>query len=667
MCRIAAFALVGAVALATAHAEDAAGIDRKIGDTAKYLSSDELEGRGIGTAGLETAAQFIAKEFEKIGLNTALFEESPFQRFEANTSARLGEHNTLALVQAGNEPQKRARVELEQGKDFTTLAAGNSGKFDLPLAFAGYGITAKAQGYDDYSGLDAKGKMLIILRHLPQQSNSHNALKADKAAQHDAFSRKLANAYEHGAAGVIFTTSAEGVEQEAEQYRRRWRIGLEELLTAAAEAKTNGQNGKPNWNDDRKRIDEFAEQLLKYGRQADEALDPLIGFNAVRPDSGGRDFPVLYCRRAAIDKLLESSVGSSLTEIERKIDADLTPQTRDLANWRAVGQTSVERQKVEVKNVVGVLEGEGPLAAETIVIGAHYDHLGYGDGSSLAPGIHEVHNGADDNASGVAALLDVARRLASRPKKLPRRIVLVAFTGEERGLLGSARYVKQPAFPLDQTIAMLNMDMVGRLRDNKLIVHGTGTADAFNELVDRLGKQFGFQISKNAGGFGPSDHASFYAKKIPVLFFFTGSHEDYHRPSDDYEKLNLDGVRRVSELVARAAVELAESKDRPKYQETAAPPALARTGSRPYFGSIPDFSEEQVGYALSGVTKGGPAARAGLRGGDVIVRFGDSKVGNLEDFDSALRKFKAGDRVPVVVKRGADEMKFEVVLDPARE
>ncbi len=244
--------------------------------------------------------------------------------------------------------------------------------------------------------------------------------------------------------------------------------------------------------------------------------------------------------------------------------------------------------------------------------------------------------------------------------------MFVAFTGEERRLDRQRHYVRNPLVPLDSTVAMLNLDMVGRMVDDKLIVHGTGTASEFEPLVDRLAKQFGFQITKKPGGFGPSDHSSFYAKKVPVLFFFTGSHKDYHRPSDDFDKLNISGMRRVGELVADLAVALAEAPERPHYQESGEQENLGGGGDRPYFGSIPDFAQDQPGYALTGVTKGGPAERAGLKAGDIIVEFGTSKIGNLEDFDSALRKYKAGDRVPVVVKRGKEQVKLEVTLDPPR-
>ncbi|HEY1786146.1 MAG TPA: M20/M25/M40 family metallo-hydrolase, partial [Pirellulales bacterium] len=312
------------------------------------------------------------------------------------------------------------------------------------------------------------------------------------------------------------------------------------------------------------------------------------------------------------------------------------------------------------------LEGTGPKRDQAIVIGAHYDHLGHGEPGSADPGSKEIHNGADDNASGVAVLIEVARRLSERSQKLPRTVVFLAFTGEERGLLGSANYVRHPLVPLDKTIAMINMDMVGRLTDEKLIIYGTDTAKEFEPLVERLGKPLKFDIATKHGGFGPSDHSSFYAREIPVMHFFTGSHPDYHRPTDDFPKLNVDGMRRVGLLVSDVAVALADAADPPHFQESQEKPAGGDGGDRPYFGSVPDFSSGDTGYALAGVTKGSPADKAGIKAKDVIIRFGDSKIGGLEDFDSALRKFKAGDKVPVVVRRGKEEVKLDVTLDPPR-
>ena len=238
------------------------------------------------------------------------------------------------------------------------------------------------------------------------------------------------------------------------------------------------------------------------------------------------------------------------------------------------GRSEVQRKQAEFKNVVAVLEGEGPLAEETIVVGAHYDHLGIrGGGSALGriarsllampPQHPEVYNGADDNASGVAALIEIARTLANRPEKLRRRVVFIAFTAEERGLLGSAYYVSHPPFPLEKTVAMLNLDMLGRLREEKLIVVGSGTS--FGELLDRVNQRYDLKLDKSPIGFGGSDHGSFHAKKIPAMHFFTGVHENLHRPTDDLETLNVPGMRRVTQFVGDVVVALANAEGRPEY------------------------------------------------------------------------------------------------------
>ena len=642
-------------------------VERRLSAAARFLSSDELEGRGIGTRGLETAAKFVADGFRAAGLQTSSVNGSFFQEFPVTSASTLGEGNTLAWVGSPPHGGKQQTVELRYGKDFTPLAVGGSAKFDRPLVFVGYGITTTGDrpAYDDYAGIDVKGKIVIVLRHAPWPSTSQDNPAGDPL--HDTFTRKLSNAYQHGAAGVIFTTDKAAIDEEVAQFERRRKVAVEEIAAAEAKVKAIKAPTAEQRKSFKREIDELTARLREYEKQLEAARDPLLEFDRVSPESGGRDdFPVLYCRRGALAKVFEMSLGTRLQDLEAKIAKGPTPQSRELGNWRAVGRTRVKRRAVEIKNVVGVLPGEGPKAREAVVLGAHYDHLGMGDTNSLAPGVHAVHNGADDNASGVAVMLEVARRLAARPKKLPRTVVFVAFTGEERGLLGSARYCKTPAVPLEDTIAMLNLDMVGRLKDNKLIAHGTGTAPGFAELADRLAQEHGFTLTKSPGGFGPSDHASFYARKIPVLFFFTGSHEDYHRPTDDYEKLNVPGMRRIADVVTEATEQVASLAERPKYLETSAPAALARTGSRPYFGSIPDFSEAQGGYALSGVSKNSPAARAGLRGGDVIVGLGQNKIGNLEDFDGALRKYKAGDRVVVHLKRGAQQLELPVVLDPPR-
>ena len=613
---------------------DAAATQARLQESVRLLAADEMQGRGPGTAGIDKAAEWVAAQFAALGLAPPVAEPAPagagdawagWQPFEMTLQARLGpvEANRVELVGPAGQDGMEVVVPLELGRDYTPLAAGGSGAFDLPLAFLGYGITAPAEEYDDYASLGAKGKAVVVLRHEPQQDNPHSVFEGNQDSRHAALSRKIANASEHEAEGVVFLNDAVAVQREQEAIKRR----------------------------DAAELDDDGDRLMAFDRAGD--------------GTDARRMPILHVRRNVMAAAVESALGKSLADLEAAIDDELVPQSQELSGWRIRGETAIERQSTTARNVLAILPGEGPLAEEVVVLGAHYDHLGMGGTNSAAPGVEAVHHGADDNASGTAALVEVARELAARGP-FPRTILFAAFSGEERGLLGSAHYTANPALPLEKTVAMINLDMVGRLADEKLIVHGTGTGAGLEAVVDRLLEGRGFEVTKEPGGFGPSDHASFYAKKIPVLHLFTGSHEDYHRPTDTAEKINYEGMARITAFVADVVAELAATEEPPAYVQVASTQFAGGGGDRPYFGSIPDFGTNQEGYAISGVAKDSPAARGGLEGGDLIIRLGESAVKGLEDFDNALRKYRGGDTVPVVVRRKGQDVSLEVTLDPPR-
>jgi hypothetical protein len=613
---------------------DAAATQARLQESVRLLAADEMQGRGPGTAGIDKAAEWVAAQFAALGLASPVAEPAPagagdawagWQPFEMTLQARLGpvEANRVELVGPAGQDGMEVVVPLELGRDYTPLAAGGSGAFDLPLAFLGYGITAPAEEYDDYASLGAKGKAVVVLRHEPQQDNPHSVFEGNQDSRHAALSRKIANASEHEAEGVVFLNDAVAVQREQEAIKRR----------------------------DAAELDDDGDRLMAFDRAGD--------------GTDARRMPILHVRRNVMAAAVESALGKSLADLEAAIDDELVPQSQELSGWRIRGETAIERQSTTARNVLAILPGEGPLAEEVVVLGAHYDHLGMGGTNSAAPGVEAVHHGADDNASGTAALVEVARELAARGP-FPRTILFAAFSGEERGLLGSAHYTANPALPLEKTVAMINLDMVGRLADEKLIVHGTGTGAGLEAVVDRLLEGRGFEVTKEPGGFGPSDHASFYAKKIPVLHLFTGSHEDYHRPTDTAEKINYEGMARITAFVADVVAELAATEEPPAYVQVASTQFAGGGGDRPYFGSIPDFGTNQEGYAISGVAKDSPAARGGLEGGDLIIRLGESAVKGLEDFDNALRKYRGGDTVPVVVRRKGQDVSLEVTLDPPR-
>ena len=319
------------------------------------------------------------------------------------------------------------------------------------------------------------------------------------------------------------------------------------------------------------------------------------------------------------------------------------------------------------RNVVGVLPGRDPeLRNEIVVVGAHYDHLGLGTFGALDPdSTGKVHNGADDNASGAAALVHIARQLALLPPA--RTVVFIAFSGEEAGLLGSDYYVKNPLFPLARTVAMVNMDMVGRLRENRLLVYGAATAGEFPPLLDSLNATAGFDLKASGDGWGRSDQSSFYAAGKPVLHVFTDLHEDYHRATDDWEKINADGLARVADFTAAVVRALADRRS-PLTFVNVPPPAptggspSASAGYGAYLGTIPDMAENPGGVKLTGVRAGSPAERAGLRGNDIILQIGATPVPDLQAMTGILRAHKPGDVVEVRIRRDGAEQVVSVTL-----
>ncbi|MES2791185.1 MAG: M28 family peptidase, partial [Planctomycetota bacterium] len=544
----------------------------------------------------------------------------------------LGQTNSLALTAPGSQAQ-----ELRIGTNFTPLSLSGSGKLDLPVAFVGYGITAPKLNYDDYSGIDVTGHAVIVLRNEPQKTDTNSPFEGSQPSDFSQLSHKVTNAIQHGAAAVLLVTDNANLPE----------------VTDPAKA------------------------------------DPLLAF-LVKSNVGGRQIPIVHCQRTAVEPLLQAAAKMGLAKLEEQIDSDLKPRSMLLAGCRVTGEISVVRAGKPLKNVVAVLPGSGPHAEETIVLGAHYDHLGLGGSGSLAfTNKKEIHNGADDNGSGTAVLIEVAKQLTLRHAQQPpaRRIVFIAFTAEESGLIGSERYVKDPLFPLSQTVAMLNLDMVGRLRQERLTVYGTGTAAEFDPLINRLGTKYAFSVVKKPGGYGPSDHSSFYQRSIPVLHFFTGLHKQYHRPEDDSELLNVPGMARISQMVVDSIEELAAAKQRPTLQKvsggddieglteallgssgdgTSGTKKTVKLGTgQPYLGVASRkaaMNAEVAGYLVDRVTTDGPAATAGVRSGDLILKLGADSIRNIDDLTTTLKKHKSGQKVTLQLRRAGVDLEVEATL-----
>jgi aminopeptidase YwaD len=562
----------------------------------RYLASDQLEGRRAGSRGAELAAQYIANEFKSYGLTPVGDNGTYFQNFEFASGVKPGAVNTFAYSTAAGLRSG------ELGKDFQPLGFSGSGTVQAGLVFAGYGISASGQTYDDYASLDVKGKAVMVLRNSPPSDSVKDF------AQFASLRYKASKAKELGAEALIVVTGPE---------------------------------------------DSDTDDLLKLN----------YGFD---PSSGNAGIVIVNITRNLADEILRRE-EATVKDLQETLNRTKTPKSFAVRGVTIATTVQLTEIRKSTKNVVGFLEGrDATLKNQIIVIGAHYDHLGYGgEGSgSLKPDTVAIHHGADDNASGVAGLLELAQAYAANRSELKRSLLFISFSGEELGLLGSAYYVKNPLFPLDRTVSMINMDMIGRLRNKDLIVYGIGTSPGFEALVKKYDADSSFVLKLNKDGYGPSDQSSFYGKKIPVLFFFTDIHPDYHRPSDTYDKINYDGEQRVVQFVEAIASDLDETPEQPQYVAVEAPrPMQAGRSTRVYMGTIPDFGEQVEGMKLAGVREGGPAAKAGLQAGDIIVKFGRVEVKNLYDFTYALAECKPGDEVDVVVKRGGETKTFRVKLE----
>ena len=593
-----------------------------------FLASDECEGRGPTTLGLKKAGDYIAGEFKKAGLKPGNPDGTYFQNFTINGAIKEGPA-TLVLKGPGGHA-----IALKDGVQFHAWGLGAAGKLtDKQLVFAGYGITNKgpiSPAYDDYADIDVAGKVVIILRDVPRTTNKI-AMPDNRAGfrQFGALTRKLATAAEHGAAAVLFVNDSD---------------------TAST-----------------------GDDLLDFDYTA-------VGSAATRsvpdPDNPGKqksvpiNIPVLHVKRDFLERMLFNVAFTDLATLEADIDRDMKPRSLDLTGWSARLEVKMKHDKLPLRNVVGVLEGKGPLANETIVVGSHYDHLGYGGAGGSLAGLKKmaIHHGADDNGSGSTAVMELARRMAALPDREGRRIVFMTFSGEELGLLGSAHYAKTPLYPLKDTAFMLNLDMVGRLKRDKdpkrgqLLTEGLGTGKGFEKLMDEWNKKYDFDLKKTAAAIPYSDHYSFYKEKVPVLFFWTGYHPDYHRPTDTADKINVPGMRRVVELGEEVLIHFAALKERPVWQEVKGGGPMRPGSGGPTLGFVPEFGGED-GVGVAEVRDGKPGAKAGLKGGDKIVEISGKPVKTLEAYTQIMSTFKAGDMIDVVVVRDGKKVTLKVKLE----
>ena len=606
--------LIALVATATAQQPSQPSVDR-LRNTIMYLASDALEGRRTGTQGANDAAHYIAAEFNMLGLRPGMpgggrtrgeNRARYLQPFPYVSAVELGKNNVLTF-----DPQRRdLPLEIKVGADWMPLGfSSNGGVQGGETVFAGYGISSSELKYDDYAVSQAKDRVAIAFAGTPDGDNPHGQFAQAGQIRFNAAAARAA--------------------------------GARALLIISGE------------------------EVLQHDRLAQLSYD----------NAGVAGIPV-----AVISQATARSIFGDLTALKNIADA----RTRDGSSPH-IGHglnlvIDLQRHESPSFNVVGILPGSDPkLKNEAIVIGAHYDHLGLGGEGSLAPREGEIHHGADDNASGTAGVLELARMFTQGPK--PRRtIVFVAFSGEEEGLIGSNYYVNHPVVPLANTVAMINMDMIGRLKDQKLSIGGVGTAQEWKDEIKRTQDSFTssqnlpasagnhsssasaspFALTLNEDGYGASDHSSFYAKQIPVLFFWTGTHSDYHKPSDTAEKINYQGEARIVSFVARIVGDIEKSDKRPTYTVAKSESPGRSTGFRVYLGTIPNYADSNDGLLLDGVRDDSPAAKAGIKAGDKIVKMAGRDVKNVYDYTYALGEMKAGEEYEVELMRGGQRITLKI-------
>ena len=571
----------------------------------EYLASDELEGRGVGTKGLDKAADYIAGAFKGLGLQPVPGLTEYFQPFTITAATAPDPETALTL---GGQA-----YGLE--KDFGVVGFSAEGKFDGPVVFAGYGIsTTEFGGYDDYAGLDVKGKVVLVLRYEPHDAAgtgvSRFTGKKDVWSPEASMMSKMRLAAKHGAAALLIV------------------------------------NPPAHHEDD----------VMPW-----------------QPMGGKGPVPFLHVKRHVADAMLKQAGAKDLAALQKEIDDTGKPLAHALPGVTLAGQVKILMKDTPVKNVVGLLPGAGELAGEYVVVGSHYDHLGRGGPGSLMPNSKEIHNGADDNASGTTAMLELAEHHArtAPPAGGRRSMLFVAFTAEESGLIGSSHFVNNPPVPLDKVASMLNLDMVGRVQKDTLQIGGTGTAASFEKILAKADEASPLKLTTGSfgkGGYGPSDHMSFAMKKVPVLFFWSGNHADYHRPGDDADKVNYEGMQLVIDLGKEVLASLTTMPREP-YDATAdahgggAMPGGPAGGSRAALGVVPHYGEHDgPGVKIDGTSPGTPAERAGLKAGDVIIQFGDEKLDSLQGLTDALRRAKPGDKVKLVVVRDGKNVELEATL-----
>lgn len=591
------------VTVVTPPAEPTTALERFTRDVT-YMASDELGGRDTFSPGAELTAQFIIEDFQKYGIKSALADGSFRQPFQIEMGRSL---NSATAYLGFWNPETQLTMELD--KHYKPQLVGGSGTVAGELVFVGYGIDDPENNFREYEGVDVSGKVVLMLRRQPMFEVEDSPYSGSDVVEQAYIRSKVAAAQERGAVGIVF---------------------VNDIRTA-----TSGEEST-------------LENSAAFG-------DRELGL------------PFVLISQAACNQLLaafplkdaDGQPISDLMAASKAIDSSAAPLSQAMTGVSAKYSASFEDQKGWGYNIVGVIEGEGPLANETIVIGGHYDHIGIGSFGSRAPGrFGEVHNGADDNATGTAAVMELARRYAQADRKPARRLVFIAFSAEERGLLGAYHYVENPLYPLATTVAMINFDMIGWLRNDKLTIYGTGTSSVFDPVAEQANTDAQLQLDKIAAGFAGSDHLPFQQKGVPAVFFHTGLTPTYHTPDDTTESIDMAGAVRVIDYTEKFIDQLLLT-EKIEFQATGG----ARRSRPAYLGAQMDFENiTEQGLTIREVTEDSPAAQAGLKPGDIIAQMDDKSIRSREDMTAFLSDKQPADKVTIKIIRDGQEESLEVIL-----
>jgi Zn-dependent M28 family amino/carboxypeptidase len=574
------------------------------------LASPRLEGRLAGSNGEKLASDYLVSELQKIGAKPLPGQADFRLPFEFTAGTRDG-GSSLGL-------QHDTKNGVESGIVFSAARGGASGPVralsfsdngdaEGPVVFAGYGIVVpESQGfsYDSYATLDVKDKIVIVLRYFPEDAEAKT--KGILARYADLRYKAMA-ARQHGAKAIVIVTGPTSP-------------NAGELAPMTFDTAIAGSG------------------IVAVSVTGDVAAKI---FAANKP---------LAAAQKSLDDANPHATGFAIPDMTIKVHA------------------AVEREKRTGDNVVAYLPATTPVTTVVkpwVAIGAHYDHLGHGEAGNTLAGKEDagkIHLGADDNASGSAAVLEIAATLAKQPRQ--RHVLLAWWSGEELGLIGSAAFSARPPVPLDAIAAYLNFDMVGRMQENKLTVQATGSSPAWGKIIERANVAAGFDLAVQEDPYQPTDVATFNAAGVPSLSFFTGTHADYHKPSDTADRIDYEDLDRVAAFAAAIVRRIEDTPEAPIFTKVdqQMQQGAGRAGVRLFTGTIPDYSTEVKGLLLSGVVGGGPAEQSGLRKGDVIVEIAGQTIANIYDYTYALDVLKIGQPVKVLYLR--DGKQFETMLTP---